>query len=100
LVFVSAVQDRYALKKSPTSASVGVGALGSVSLPFGSNDDSLVKVASSTITDAEFYRRFFQRLQQYLPAAAKPEPQPQPAASPQPPAGPEPEPAPAATDQG
>ena len=29
LVFVSAVQDRYALKKSPTSASVGVGALGS-----------------------------------------------------------------------
>ncbi|PSD27560.1 hypothetical protein C7E18_07695, partial [Stenotrophomonas maltophilia] len=28
LVFVSAVQDRYALKKSPTSASVGVGALG------------------------------------------------------------------------
>jgi hypothetical protein len=112
LVFVSAVQDRYALKKSPTSASVGVGALGSVSLPFGSNDDSLVKVASSTITDAEFYRRFFQRLQQYLPAAAKaepqpqpqpppqPQPQPQPAASPPPPAGPEPEPAPAATDQG
>jgi len=98
LVFGSAVQDRYALKKSPTSASVGVGALGSVSLPFGSNDDSLVKVASSTITDAEFYRRFFQRLQQYLPAAAKAEPQP--AASPQPPAGPEPEPAPAATDQG
>ena len=100
LVFVSAVQDRYALKKSPTSASVGVGALGSVSLPFGSNDDSLVKVASSTITDAEFYRRFFQRLQQYLPAATKAEPQTQPAASPQPAAGPEPEPVPAATDQG
>lgn len=67
LVFVSAVQDRYALKKSPTSASVGVGALGSVSLPFGSNDDSLVKVASSTVQDKEFYGRFFQRLQQYLP---------------------------------
>ncbi|HBZ47117.1 MAG TPA: DUF2242 domain-containing protein, partial [Stenotrophomonas sp.] len=69
LVFVSAVQDRYALKKSPTSASVGVGALGSVSLPFGSNDDSLVKVASSTVQDGDFYRRFFTRLQQYLPAA-------------------------------
>ncbi|NYF36451.1 DUF2242 domain-containing protein [Stenotrophomonas sp. JAI102] len=76
LVFVSAVQDRYALKKSPTSASVGVGALGSVSLPFGSNDDSLVKVASSTVQDATFYRRFFERLQQYLPAAAVPEPPP------------------------
>lgn len=76
LVFISAVQDRYALKKSPTSASVGVGALGSVSLPFGSNDDSLVKVASSTVQDADFYRRFFARLQQYLPAAATGAPPP------------------------
>ncbi|WNH53460.1 DUF2242 domain-containing protein [Stenotrophomonas oahuensis] len=76
LVFISAVQDRYALKKSPTSASVGVGALGSVSLPFGSNDDSLVKVASSTVQDADFYRRFFARLQQYLPAAAAGTPPP------------------------
>ena len=82
LVFVSAVQDRYALKKSPTSASVGVGALGSVSLPFGSNDDSLVKVASSTVQDASFYRRFFERLQQYLPAAAVPEPGPAAAPAP------------------
>lgn len=68
------------MKKSPTSASVGVGALGSVSLPFGSNDDSLVKVASSTVQDATFYRRFFERLQQYLPAAAVPEPLPAAAA--------------------
>lgn len=93
LVFVSAVQDRYALKKSPTSASVGVGALGSVSLPFGSNDDSLVKVASSTVQDADFYRRFFARLQQYLPAAkaSTPEPVP-PVPAPQTPV-PEPRPA-------
>ncbi len=89
LVFVSAVQDRYALKKSPTSASVGVGALGSVSLPFGSSDDSLVKVASSTVQDAGFYRRFFERLQQYLPAAAAE------AASARPAAATEPAPAPA-----
>ncbi|WMJ70511.1 DUF2242 domain-containing protein [Stenotrophomonas sp. 24(2023)] len=85
LVFVSAVQDRYALKKSPTSASVGVGAIGSVSLPFGSNDDSLVKVASSTVVDAGFYTRFFQRLQQYLPVAAPvPPPPPPPAVTPPP----------------
>lgn len=69
-VFASAVQDRYALKKSPTSASVGVGALGSVSLPFGGNDDSLVRVASSTVQDPVFYRHFFERLQQYLAPAA------------------------------
>ncbi|WP_313442307.1 DUF2242 domain-containing protein [Stenotrophomonas sp.] len=98
LVFVSAVQDRYALKKSPTSASVGVGALGSVSLPFGSNDDSLVKVASSTITDADFYRRFFDRLHQYLPAAAaaKPKSSPTPTPPPTPAAAPAPVPTPLA----
>lgn len=88
LVFISAVQDRYALKKSPTSASVGVGALGSVSLPFGSNDDSLVKVASSTVQDGDFYRRFFTRLQQYLPAAKASTPEP--AAAPVPPVPPVP----------
>ncbi|MCC7633738.1 DUF2242 domain-containing protein [Stenotrophomonas rhizophila] len=97
LVFVSAVQDRYALKKSPTSASVGVGALGSVSLPFGSNDDSLVKVASSTVQDAGFYRRFFERLQQYLPAAAAaPAPAPVEPAKPAEPAEPAAVPPPAA----
>jgi hypothetical protein len=62
------VQDRYALKKNPTSASVGVGVLGSVSLPIGSNDDSLVRVASKTVRDAEFYKRFFDRVNYYLPA--------------------------------
>ena len=91
LVFISAVQDRYALKKSPTSASVGVGALGSVSLPFGSNDDSLMKVASSTVQDGDFYRRFFTRLQQYLPAAKASTPEPVPPAPV--PAAPVPEPA-------
>jgi hypothetical protein len=70
LVFVSALRDRYALKKSATSASLGVGALGSVSLPVGSSDDSLVRVASSTVQDAGFYQRFFERVGYYLPADA------------------------------
>ena len=74
-VFVSALQDRYALKKSQTSASVGLSVLGSVSLPIGSSDDSLVKVASSTVQDAAFYTRFFERLHVYLPTApVKPAP--------------------------
>lgn len=81
-VFVSALQDRYALKKSSTSASVGVGVLGSVSLPVGSSDDSLVRVASSTVQDASFYNRFFERLDSYLPkpqaAPAPPTPAPAP----------------------
>ena len=73
IAFASALQDRYSLKKTNTSASLGVGVLGSVSLPFGSNDDSLVRVASSTVQDPVFYRNFFERLRQYLaPSAAAP----------------------------
>lgn len=66
LAFVSALQDRYALKKSNNSASVGVGAFGSLSVPFTGSDDSLVKVASETITAATFYDRFFKLLTRYL----------------------------------
>jgi len=88
LVFVNAVQDRYALKKTSSSASVGVGVLGSVSLPVGSSDDSLVKVASNTVQNQDFYRRFFQRVKYYLPTEpdrpAAPPP-PEPAAPPDPP---------------
>ena len=67
-VFVSAMQERYSLKKSPTSASVGVGVLGSISLPIGASDDSLVRVASVTVQDEAFYKAFFDRLGQYLPS--------------------------------
>lgn len=70
--FVSATQERFALKKTSSSASVGVGPVGSVSLPFGSSNDSLVKVASETITLGTFYDRFFALLQHYL--ASQPEP--------------------------
>ena len=101
IAFVNARQDRYALKKSSNSASVGVGPIGSLSLPFSSSDDSLVKVASETITSAPFYARFFTLLERYLaadsdvtvepkqpesivilpPPAAAPAPRPPPAAS-------------------
>jgi hypothetical protein len=66
LGFVTALQDVYALKKSNNSASLGVGALGSVSLPFTSGSDSLVKVASETISSAVFYERFFDLVKRYL----------------------------------
>lgn len=66
IAFVNALQDRYALKKSNNSASVGVGAIGSLSLPFSSSDDSLVRVASETVTAAPFYDRFFVLLQRFL----------------------------------
>ena len=64
--FVNALQDRYAIKKTPSSASLGVGAVGAVSLPFGSSDDSLVKIASETIPPGPIYDRFFTLTGQYL----------------------------------
>ncbi|MBN6152733.1 DUF2242 domain-containing protein [Xanthomonas sp. AmX2] len=98
-VFVSALQDRYALKKNATSASVGVGVLGSVSLPVGSSDDSLVRVASSTVQDGDFYKRFFERMAQYLPKAKPAEDPPAPRAEPaSEPAAAVPATAPAASD--
>ncbi|VXB99923.1 conserved hypothetical protein [Luteimonas sp. 9C] len=68
LLFVSALLDRYVMRKSSNSASVGVGGIGSLSLPVGSREDSLVRTASSTVQDAGFYRRFFERVGFYVPA--------------------------------
>ncbi len=87
IAFVNALQDRYALKKSATSASVGVGVLGSLSLPLASSDDSLVKVASETITGAPFYDRFFALVERYLPTAVSTPAQAAPPAQPVTPAG-------------
>ncbi|WP_051412576.1 DUF2242 domain-containing protein [Pseudoxanthomonas sp. J35] len=67
VVFVNAVQDRYALRKSNSNASLGVSALGSLSVPIGSSEDSLVKVASATLQDPNFYKRFFAVLERFLP---------------------------------
>ncbi len=70
-IFANALQDRYSLKKSNTSASLGVGILGSVSMPIGSSDDSMVKVASETVTAAQFYDRYFALVESYLPKPKK-----------------------------
>jgi hypothetical protein len=65
-IFTNAVRDRYALKKNSSSASLGVGGIGSISLPFGASNDSMVKVASETIADAKLYGRFFDLVERYL----------------------------------
>ncbi|SFM98488.1 hypothetical protein SAMN05444747_112110 [Variovorax sp. OV329] len=75
--FVSALQDRYALKKTSNSAGVGVGLLGSISLPYSSSDDTMVKVASQTVTDERFYERFYALVDRYL-VSQGPDPEPPP----------------------
>lgn len=81
--FANAVRALYSLKKSSNSASVGVGVLGSLSLPFGLSDDSLVKVGAETISSKKFYDQFFVELERYLgDPDTDPDPTPQPAMTP------------------
>jgi hypothetical protein len=65
-MFANGVVSTYDLKKSSSAASVGVSAVGSISLPIGQSADSLVKIGEETIDDAEFYRRFFAAVQHTL----------------------------------
>ena len=66
LAFVTAQQDRFALKKSATAASLGVGAVGSLSLPFSASDDSMVRVGSETIASPDFYDGLFVLVHRFL----------------------------------
>lgn len=81
-IFVNALQDRYALKKVNNSASLGVGMLGSVSVPLTASDDSMVKVASETIPAGEFYDRFFALIERYIVLDQEPDVAPNSAPAP------------------
>ena len=81
--FATALQDRYGIKKVNNSASVGVGAFGSLSLPFAGSDDAMVKVASETLTDERFYDRFFTLLGRFLEGGGADAPPDMPVATPQ-----------------
>ena len=91
-VFANGVLSTYELKKSSSAASVGVSAVGSISLPIGQSADSLVKVSEETIGDTAFYNRFFAAVERILgdmraaaqAAAPVPEPDPEPIPEPGP----------------
>lgn len=94
IVFINAVQERYALKSQSSSASVGVSMIGSVSVPvpIGGGNANLVRVGSNTVQNQEFYTRLFDRVGFYLPgtptglpAAVPPPPEPDSPPDPLPP---------------
>jgi hypothetical protein len=76
IVYANAVQNGYALKKSDTSASVGLSVFGSLSLPIRSNSDAMVKISSETIQTGNFYNRFFDFVDHYLHAVVRTAPVP------------------------
>jgi hypothetical protein len=82
VAFATALQDRYGIKKVNNSASVGVGAFGSLSLPIAGSDDAMVKVASETLTDERFYDRFFTLMDRFLEGGGADAPPDMPAEAP------------------
>ena len=58
-IYASAQQTRYELKAGGSSTGLSVAGLGSISVPWPTDKNALVKVGEETIADAEFYRRLF-----------------------------------------
>ena len=83
-VFVSGLKEQYVVRKVKESASLGVGGIGSLSLPLEGGLDSMVKVASETVTDPALYERFFELMRVYLGGATPPEPEADQASDPPP----------------
>ncbi|MEW5973349.1 MAG: DUF2242 domain-containing protein [Pseudomonadota bacterium] len=67
-LYANGLRSNYELKKSATPASIGVSVIGSVSLPIGQSADSMVKTTDETITEREFYRKFFASVESILHA--------------------------------
>ena len=73
VAFASGLKEQYVVRKVKESASLGVGGIGSLSLPVEGSLDSMVKVSSETVDDATLYQRFFELLGQYLDRSVAPE---------------------------
>ena len=71
--FASGLNEQYTVRKVRESASLGVGGIGSLSLPVEGSMDSMVKIASETVTDSELYERFFDLVGEYLDDAVAPD---------------------------
>jgi len=65
-IYASAKQTHYELKANSSSAGVSVAGLGSISLPWSANNENLVKVGEETVSDADFYERFFSLVESFM----------------------------------
>lgn len=60
VIYASALETQYEMKSKGSSAGVSVSALGSVSLPWAIDKDTLVKVGEETVIAHDFYQRLFE----------------------------------------
>lgn len=59
VVYANGLETQYEMKSKGASAGVSVATVGSVSLPWAMDKDTLVKIGEETITAPEFYQRLF-----------------------------------------
>lgn len=60
VIYANGLETQYEMKSKGNSAGVSVAAIGSVSLPWTIDKDTLVKVGEETVTAPEFYQRLFE----------------------------------------
>ena len=60
VIYANALETQYEMKSKGSNAGVSVSALGSVTLPWAADKDTLVKIGEETVTDPAFYQRLFQ----------------------------------------
>jgi len=90
VIFASGLKEQYVMRKAKNSASLGVGGIGSLSLPVEGSLDALIKVSSETVVDPQLYERFFDLVGAHLeraivpPHASQTPPPPPPPAPPMP----------------
>ena len=59
VVYASALETQFELKSKGASAGLSVAGMGSLSMPWTSDKDVLVKVGDVTVTQPEFYQKLF-----------------------------------------
>lgn len=59
VMYANALQTHFELKSSSSSTGLSVAGVGSISLPWSSDKEALVKVGEETVSDPHFYRRLF-----------------------------------------
>lgn len=58
-IYANARQTHFELKSAASNTGLSVTGLGSISLPWAADKESLVKVGEETVVDPDFYRRLF-----------------------------------------
>jgi hypothetical protein len=60
VIYANALETQYELKSRGSSAGFSVAGMGSLSLPWAADKDSLVKTGDVTVTAPDFYRKLFE----------------------------------------